>query len=360
MKLKYIIYIVIILLFGYLIYNRITKNSSTKGKESKGGVKAGIDQATSVKGIIVETQSFSNDIAVSGSIDANEQVQIRSEVSGLVRGINFSEGSNVSKGSLLIKIDDRELQAQLVQALTKEKLAKETENRAQKLLKAEAISQEEYDATLAELKSLKAQSQLISAQLSKTEIRAPFSGKIGLRNISEGAYITPTTEITNLVSVNPVKITFSVPEKYAQRVQVGTAITFNIAGNSKTYSAKVYAKEPAISVDTRSLILKAKADNDGTLLPGTFANINLPLEEIKNAILIPSEAVIPILKGKQVYLSKDGQAKSIVVKSDIRTDENILVTDGLSVGDTVITSGIMAIKEGGKVKVTIVKTKNQD
>ncbi|OAQ40674.1 efflux transporter periplasmic adaptor subunit [Pedobacter psychrophilus] len=357
MKLKHIIYIIIALLLCYLVYNRITKSSSSKGAEGK-GVKSGADQAISVKGMIVKTQTFTNDIAVSGSIDANEQVQIRSEVSGLVRKINFSEGSNVSKGSLLIKIDDSELQAQLVQALTKEKLASETENRAQKLLKAEAISQEEYDATLAEFKSLKAQSQLIRAQLARTEIRAPFSGKIGLRNISDGAYITPTTEITNLVSINPIKITFSVPEKYAQRVQVGAAITFTVAGNSKKYTAKVYAKEPGISVDTRSLVIRAKADNNGDLLPGTFANINLPLEEIKDAILIPSEAVIPILKGKQIYLSKDGKAKTIVVNSDIRTDQDILVTDGLSVGDTVIISGIMALKEGAKVKVNILKSKN--
>jgi membrane fusion protein (multidrug efflux system) len=358
MKLKYIIYLLIALLLGYLIYYRINKNSALKGVKGKGAGKANGDQATTVNGIIVKTVNFSNDIAVSGSIDANEQVQIRSEVSGLVRSINFSEGSNVNKGSLLIKIDDRELQAQLVQAYTKERLASETENRAKKLLKAEAISQEEYDATLAELKSLRAQSQLIRAQLSKTEIRAPFSGKIGLRNISNGAYITPTTEITNLVSVNPLKITFSVPEKYAQRVQLGTTITFNIAGNSKVYTAKVYAKEPAISVDTRSLIIKAKADNDGSLLPGTFANVNLPLEKISDAIMIPTEAVIPVLKGKQVYISKNGLAKSVAIKSDIRTDENILVSDGLSVGDTVIISGIMAIKEDAKVKVKIVNPKN--
>jgi membrane fusion protein (multidrug efflux system) len=358
MKLKYIIYLIIVLLLGYLIYYRIDKNSALKGVKGKGAGKASGDQATTVNGIIVKTVNFSNDIAVSGSIDANEQVQIRSEVSGFVRSINFSEGSNVSKGSLLIKIDDRELQAQLVQALTKERLASETENRAKKLLKAEAISQEEYDATLAELKSLRAQSQLIRAQLSKTEIRAPFSGKIGLRNISNGAYITPTTEITNLVSVNPLKITFSVPEKYAQRVQLGTTITFNIAGNSKVYNAKVYAKEPTISVDTRSLIIKAKADNDGSLLPGTFANVNLPLEKISDAIMIPTEAVIPVLKGKQVYISKNGLAKSVAIKSDIRTDENILVSEGLSVGDTVIISGIMAIKEDAKLKVKIVNPKN--
>ncbi|MBK0383289.1 efflux RND transporter periplasmic adaptor subunit [Pedobacter sp. SD-b] len=359
MKVKYIVYIALCLLLGYLIFNRIAKNSAKNGGV-KGAQKAGSGSITTVKGVIVKTQNFSNDISVSGSIDANEQVAIRSEVSGLVKRINFTEGSNVSKGSLLIKIDDSELQAQLVQAITKEKLASETESRAGKLLKAEAISQEEYDGTLAELKSLKAQSQLIRAQLSKTEIRAPFSGKIGLRNISEGAYITPTTNITDLVATNPLKITFSVPEKYAQRVQLGAEITFDVAGSSKTYKAKVYAKEPAISVDTRSLTIKAKANNDGSLLPGTFANVNLPLENIKDAILIPTEAVIPVLKGKQVYISKNGKAKLVDVKSDIRTDEDILVSDGLSVGDTVITSGIMAIKEGAEIKVNVNKPKNQD
>lgn len=353
MKIKYIIYAAIALLLGYLIYNRLAKGKESAGKGMAAG-KGGPAPSMNVNGVVVTTKDFSNAVSVSGTLEANEQVQIRSEISGLVRSINFSEGSSVSEGSLLLKIDDRELQAQLRQALTREKLASEIESRAKKLLKSEAISQEEYDNANAELRSLQAQTQLIRAQLSKTEVRAPFSGKIGLRAISNGAYVTPTTEIANLVNVNPLKISFSVPEKYTQRVTIGTSITFTISGTNRVFKAKVYAKEPGIDVNTRTLVLKAIAENsDGYLLPGTFANVSLPLENIKDAILIPTEAVIPVLKGKQVYISKNGLAKVVDIESSIRTERNILVSSGLSVGDTVITSGIMAIKPDAPVKVKI-------
>ncbi|MBC7653072.1 MAG: efflux RND transporter periplasmic adaptor subunit [Oligoflexus sp.] len=358
MKIKYIIYVALVLLFSYLIYNRIAKGDGTE-KPSKDASKKEGAPAISVNGIIIKTEKFSNNVDLSGTIEADEQVQIRSEGSGLIRSINFEEGSNVSKGALLVKIDDRELRAQLSQALTRERLASEIEGRAGKLLKAEAISQEEYDNTDAELKSLRAQTQLIRAQLSKTEIRAPFSGKIGLRNISTGAYVTPTTDIANLVSVNPVKISFSVPEKYTQMVKVGSEITFTVAGTGKIFKAKIYAKEPAINISTRTLLLRAKAANpEGYLLPGTFANISLSLENINDAILIPSEAVIPVLKGKQVYVSKNGKAVPVEIGSNIRTDENVLVSSGLSVGDTVIISGIMALKPDAPVKVKIIKSSN--
>ena len=354
MKIKYIIYILLTLLIGYLIFNRIKKSKEGSKNGSKMSSKEGEIPPTTVKGIIVSAQNFSDDLNVSGSIEANEQVQIRSEISGLVRSVNFKEGSNVNKGDLLIKIDDRELKAQLLQADTKVKLATQIEARAHKLLQSEAISHEEYDNASADLKLLQAQTQLIKAQLSKTEIRAPFSGRIGLRNISVGSYITPSTEIVNLLSVNPVKINFSVPEKYAQMVKMGSKISFTTAGNSQVFTAEIYAKEPAIAVETRTLILKARAsNNNGLLLPGSFANINLPLKNIENAILVPTEAVIAILKGKQVFVCKNGFAKAVEIKSEIRTDRNVLVSSGLAIGDTVLTSGIMAIKADAPVKVSI-------
>jgi membrane fusion protein (multidrug efflux system) len=355
MKIKYIIYLLIVVLLGYLIFNKINKGKEGQQKNgNKMQSKDGVTPPISVKGLIVSTQDFSNDLNVSGSIEANEQVQIRSEVAGLVRAVNFKEGSDVTKGDLLIKIDNRELKAQLLQAETKVKLAAQIETRARKLLKSEAISQEEYENANAELRLLQAQTQLIEAQLSKTEIRAPFSGRIGLTNISIGSYITPSTEIVTLLSVNPVKITFSIPEKYAQMVKIGSEISFTTAGNSEVFTAKIYAKEPAIAVATRALILKAKAQNNSRLLlPGSFANINLPLENIKDAILIPTEAVIPILKGKQVFICKNGLAKAVQITSEIRTDRNVLVSSGLAVGDTVLTSGIMAIKPDAPVSVSI-------
>lgn len=352
MKVKYIIYALLVIGLSYLIYNRVGTDSAGNTAQSN-PQKA---NQTALDAVVVTTQEYNNIVSVSGTIEADEQVQIRSEISGLVRSINFNEGSQVTKGDLLVKIDDRELQAQLTQALTKEKLAAEIEDRSSKLLKSEAISREEYDNVFAELKSLQAQTQLIRAQLSKTEIRAPFSGRIGLRSISNGAYITPTTSIANLVSVNPVKINFSIPEKYAHRVKPGTLLNFTIAGNNKSFTAKVYAIEPGIDANTRALLLRARADNsDGTLLPGTFANINLPLETISDAILIPTQAVVPVLKGKQVYMVKDGKVKDVMIVSDVRTESDVLVSSGLNVGDTVLISGLMSVTPGQPVSVNIVQ-----
>lgn len=356
MKTKHIFYITLVVLFGALVVYRLTQSKSkTAGGPGGAPGKGGAMPPTNVDGIVVKGEVFANSLAVSGSIEANEQVQIRSEVPGLVTGIYFKEGTNVRKGQLLLKINDRELQAQLSQALTKQKLAAETEYRAGELLKKEAISKEEYDVALADLRSLQSQTQLTRAQLAKTQIRAPFSGKIGLRTVSSGEYLTPNTAVANLVSINPVKITFSVPEKYAGQIKLNTEIYFNVAGSDKKYTAKVYAIEPSIDMTTRTLQLKATAANSsGELLPGSFAKIDLPLSNVSNAILIPTEAVIPILKGKKVFVSEKGKAKEVMVETGTRTDKSVLITSGLSVGDTVLTTGMMSLKPETPVKIKIV------
>lgn len=355
MKIKYIVYFFIALLLGAMVYYRLNKNKATQSQAGgRGPAGAGAGAPMKVNGIITKTEDFSNSLSVAGSIEANEQVDIRSEIPGLVTGIYFSEGSSVNKGKLLIKINDLELQAQLAQALTKQKLAQETESRAKQLLAKEAISAEEYDVALAELRSLQSQTQLIKAQLAKTQILAPFSGKIGLRSISSGEYITPSSTIARLVSTDPVKILFSIPEKYAGSVKLNTDISFTIAGSATKYSARIYAIEPGIDLATRTLQLKAKAANSkGELLPGSFAKIDLPLTSTNDAILIPTESVIPVLQGKKVYISSNGKAKEVMVETGTRTDKQILITTGLSAGDTVITTGIMAMKDGMPIKVTV-------
>lgn len=356
MKIKNIVYLILALLLVAGIVYRIKKNAEIGGGQgNKPGGKGGAGMPPAkVNGMVVGTQEFVSSLAVSGSIEADEEVQIRSEVSGLVKGIYFQEGSAVSKGQLLVKINDTELQAQLKQALSREKLAAETESRAKQLLKKEAISQEEYEVAFAELSSLKAQTELIRAQLAKTSIKAPFSGQIGLRAISNGEYLTPTTNIAKLVSSNPVKISFSIPEKYAGQIKKNTIIEFTVAGSTKTYQAKVYALEPGIETTTRSLQLKAQANNPGgELLPGSFAKINLPLQGIKDAILIPTQAIIPVLKGKKVFITDGGLAKEVMIETGPRTDKNILVLSGLKVGDTLLTSGMMSLKPEAAVKVTL-------
>lgn len=355
MKIKTISITLITLTILGLIGYRITKNSSESEKNDKKGDKK---PPLNVTAIVVSSKDFSNAISLSGSIEANENVEIRSEVSGIAEKIYFTEGTQVSKGQVLVKVNDIELRAQLSQAFTKQKLASENERRAKLLLQKEAISQEEYDIASAEFRSLKAQTQLIQAQIAKTTIRAPFSGKIGLRNISPGTYVTPTTIITKLVSSNQVKISFSIPEKYASEIDNNATIHFTIPNNTQKFTAKIYAIEPEIEVATRTLKIKAIADNSaGKLIPGTFANIELALKNIKNAIVIPTEAIVPVQDGKIVFIANNGKAKEVKIETLARTDKDVVVTSGVKSGDTILTSGIMSLKDEADIKVKVLESK---
>lgn len=353
MKIKHLVYTLLLIGIGSFIAYRVVANK-TKNEDPKD--KDGKEKPMTVTGIVVKSQTFDNTLSLSGSIEANEQVEIRSEISGIVEGIYFQEGSTVAKGQVLFKVNDIELKAQLIQAKTKEGLAGENERRAKLLLQKEAISQEEYDVARADYKSAQAQSQLINAQIYKTSVRAPFSGKIGLRAISPGTYITPSLLVAKLVNVNQLKITFSIPEKYASQVKTNVNLSFTVAGTTDTYTAKVYAIEPEVAVATRTLQVRAIAQNsNGKLLPGTFANVVLPLDIIKNAIVVPTEAIIPVQNGKKVFVANNGMAKEIMVATATRTDASILVLSGLKVSDTVLTSGVMALKNETPIKV-ILKT----
>ena len=351
MKIKYLVYTLLAVgIIGFIGY-RINSNSN-KGGDSKGP--KGQSKAMTVNGIVVKYETFDNNLSLSGSIEANEQVEIRSEVSGIVEGIYFQEGSFVNKGQVLFKVNDIELRAQLRQTATKEGLAAENERRAKLLLQKEAISQEEYDLARADLKSAQAQSQLIQAQIAKTSVRAPFSGKIGLRSISPGTYITPAILVTKLVNTGKLKITFSIPEKYANQVKTNTTIRFKVAGSEDKYTAKIYAIEPEIAVATRTLQVRAIAENkDGKLLPGTFADVDLPLDIIKDAIVVPTEAIIPVQNGKKIFITNNGLAKEIMIETATRTETSVLVLSGLKEGDTVLTNGVMALKNDDPVKVIV-------
>jgi len=351
MKIKNLIYAFLIIgIVGFIAY-RISSNKSKNDESKKSG---GKDIPTAVEGIVVKTATFDNNLALSGSVEANEQIEIRSEVSGIVEGIFFTEGSNVKKGQVLFKVNDIELRAQLRQAATKEGLASENQRRAKLLLQKEAISQEEFDIANAEFASMQAQTQLIRAQIGKTSVRAPFSGKIGLRSISPGTYLTPTILVAKLVNTGKLKITFSIPEKYASQVKSGSTIDFTVSGSDKVYSAKIYAIEPEIAVATRTLQIRAIADNvDGKLFPGTFAEVKLPLTTIKDAIVVPSQAIVPVQNGKKVFISNKGKAKEVMVEATTRTDASILILSGLKAGDTLITSGVMSLKNDAPIKVKV-------
>lgn len=350
---KIVIYLFVIALIGLIIF-RITENSS---KESAGPMNGSAKPAMTVNGIIIEPQRFSNQINLTGTIEANEMIDLRSEVSGVVQQINFQEGSQVNKGQLLIKINDIDLKAQLSQAQTRANLSAENERRARLLLQKDAISQEELDIAVAEHRSNMAQIDLVKAQIAKTAIIAPFSGKIGLRYISPGAFVTSTTPIAKLVNNQNVKITFAIPEKYASAMKPNAEIQFQISGSKELFNAKIYAVEPEVDAATRTLTVRAMAENkEEKLFPGTFANVIVPLQDIDEALLIPNEAIIPIQNGKKVFITENGKAKEVIIETSNRTEKEILVLSGLKKGDTVITSGIMALRNGAPLSVKLSKS----
>lgn len=347
MKPKHLVYFLLISGITAFIAYRIMSNRS----ESALGKKAGTGIST-VTGVIATPEKFADNLQLSGSLEANEHVELRSEIMGVVEHINFKEGTQVSKGQVLLRVNDIELRAQLSKVGTAKQLASENERRAALLLEKQAISQEDYDIASAEYKSAQAESQLIAAQLGKATIRAPFSGTIGLRYISEGTYVTPATPIATLVNTKQLKITFSIPAKYASRVKLNSDISFITSSSETEYNAKIYAVEPQIDVTTRTLKMRAIADNsEGELYPGMFASIMLPLETVNDAILVPTESLIPIQNGKMIFISEGGKAKQIKVETGSRTESSIRILSGLKAGDTILTSGVMSLKDGVPVKV---------
>ncbi len=328
------------------VFTSCNKSDSAANKKATDGK---MNQKVAANYIVINDTTLKESIVITGNIQAEESVDLRTESAGKVTKIFFSEGAKVKQGELLLKINDQELKAQYDRAKARQKLAEEQEYRQRILLKKEAISQQEYDIVFTELQSLKAETELINAQLAKTELRAPFSGQLGLRMISVGDYITPSSSITKLVKNDKVKITFSIPEKYSNSMKNNAEIIFMVEGNNRKYKANVYAIEPMIDENTRTLQVRAIANNDGELMPGSFSKVELELKEIKDAILIPNQAIIPILKGKKVYTVENGLAKEVIIETGIRNDQFIQVTSGLKVGDTLITTGIMSIKNGSKL-----------
>ncbi|QEC52256.1 membrane fusion protein (multidrug efflux system) [Anseongella ginsenosidimutans] len=352
MKFKHVVYALIILVVGFLVYRRI---SASAGNATAGGQGAGM-QTMSVNAYVVKPGSISDKIIITGSIQANEEVNIRPEAAGIITGIHFQEGKPVSKGALLLKINDSELQAQLSKALTMQKLAAEKEYRQRQLLEKGGVSKQDYDAILAELNSLKAETRLIEAQIEQTEIRAPFSGKIGLREVSLGDYVDPSTVITSLVDNNPAKIVFSAPEQYANNIPDNATINFTVKGIDKKFTANVYARGANINVGTRTLELKAMVPNDDNLLiPGSFAEVELVLTQTNNALLVPTESIIPVMNGQKAYVTRNGKAEEVMVETGIRNDSMVHITSGLKAGDTIITTGIMTLTPGVPVQLKTIQ-----
>jgi membrane fusion protein (multidrug efflux system) len=316
-------------------------------------------QILNVSGYVIRPEHFSMIVKSSGTLRPDEEVELSFETSGKIVGIKFTEGTRVKKGDLLAKINDRPLQAQLEKLQAQKKLTEEKEFRERSLLERDAISQESYDQIVTELQTIEADINLIQARISETELRAPFDGIIGLRYISEGAFTSPSTKIATLIKMSPLKIEFSIPERYASEIKMGYPLTFNVDGSNQDFRASVYAVDPKINIDTRTIVLRALYPNTNEeLKSGRYASITLVMSQIDNAISIPTEALIPEMEGEKVFLYKSGQASSSKVQTGLRTEDRIQITDGISFGDTLLITGILQLRESLPVALDTVIMNN--
>ena len=318
--------------------------------EKKEDLKAQKAPVVTVDVVQIKAGEVLRSIAIPGSVIPNEQVDIYSEVSGRIQHISFKEGQTVAKGAVLVQVDSDILKAQKAQLSVEENLAEKDEARKRSLYQSKGISLQEYEVSQSALADAKAKLDLLNVQISKATIRAPFSGKIGLRHVSEGAFISSSTLITSIVQENPVKIEFSVPEKYARNVKIGQVIQFQTDGDTRSYSGKVYAFEPRINEGTRMMTVRASLPNPGGLIAGSFVSINYDMGKEENAFMVPAGSVVPILKGQKVYVVRNGKVEEVPVEIGIRTPDKVQVIGNLKEGDQVLISGLLAVKAGMPVK----------
>ena len=321
-------------------------------KEHNAGPAAGSKNAAApVTVSVVRNQRVEAKLVVSGSVMANEEALLKPETAGKIISLEVTEGSEVEKGQLLAKLNDAALQAQLKKAQVNQSLAREKADRLKQLLEIKGVSQEEYDVAQTSLNAAAADVDLIKAQILETEIRAPFHGVVGLRNISSGNYISTQDIIATVQQIDPVKIDFAVPEKYAGQIRKGDTVEVKVEGSPKTHYAKIYALDAKIDPATRALKVRALCENaKRSLYPGAYAQVSLILRTEHSAV-VPSQAVIPELRGQKVFVVKGGIAQPVKIETGTRTDSTIEVISGLSEGDSLITGGIMGVKPKAPVKI---------
>jgi len=349
---KRILTVVIVLAIAFLLalpkLNLFKDNE--KAPDSGGPAQ---NSALQVEGYALHPTSFDNTLVITGSIFANESIELKSEASGKITMINFKEGTQVKQGDLLVQTNDEEIRALIEKQRYMQKLNKDNEYRQRQLRQKDAISEEEYENALNKLNTTISDIKLLEAQLQKTRVFAPFNGTIGLRYVSIGAYISPTTVIATLYNTSPAKIEFAVPSRYTTQISTGKKIRFTVENDtSKIFEGEVYAIEPRIDEATRTLKLRALADNsDGLLIPGQFVKIDLILSSNQDALLIPTQAVIPGQDGQKVFVVRGSKAQELSIETGTRTNLKIEVLSGLTPGDTVITTGILQLRNEMPIRV---------
>jgi membrane fusion protein, multidrug efflux system len=301
-----------------------------------------------VEVIVADNEDFSSSLEVNGTVLSNESVELHPEVSGRLTYLNVPDGGLVSAGILLAKINDADLQAQKEQLKTQLDLAEKTERRLNDLLKINGVNQADYDAALNQVNILQASVKVVDAQLDKTMIRAPFSGQLGLRQVSPGAYVTPQTVIGSLQQTDKVKIDFTVPETYAGFVKKGNKVRIQTNESEESILATIAAVEPQINSVTRNIKVRALLAT-GSILPGSF--VKVLLDQSRKAIVVPTNAIIPDAFVNQVVVIKNNKAVFTTVETGLTNASKVELIKGVEVGDSIVVSGMLFVRPDVEVKV---------
>jgi membrane fusion protein (multidrug efflux system) len=302
---------------------------------------------------VAEARPVRDTVRTVGTLAANEAVNVVAELSRRLVRVHVAEGTEVERGALMFQLDDADLRAQLGELEVRRQLAASTEQRQRALLDYDkkALSQQAYDQAVAELRTVEAQIAALRVTLAKTEIRAPFRARVGLRHVSEGAWITPDTLLTTLQDTSRIKVDFMLPERYAGAVAIGQEFSFRVEGRGEDFGGRVVAVEPVIDAGTRSLRVRGVTENpSGALFPGSFASVELSVQKEGEGILVPAQALIPSVTGHAVYVLRDGRAELREVEIGLRTRDAVEVLRGLAVGDTVLTSNLLRLRPGVRVE----------
>lgn len=319
---------------------------SNKKKDTK----RGRNDNYKVQYYVVKPTELAKSITVSGTILPNEQVDLRNEVQGRVTSVNLQEGKFVKEGTLLLQLFDDDLRAQLSKIQAQLDILEKNYRRQTELRKIDGISQADYEQSSLQIASLKADIEVQKTLIRKMKILAPFDGIIGLKNVSTGAIIPQGTTVATIRDVHKLKLDFSVPEKYAPVIKPGLNVRFSKADDETEYTASVIATEGGIQTDTRNINVRALIQKEvGMLTPGGYVNVKLELANNPEAIQIPTSAIIPNDRTNSVIVARNGKAHFVEVNTGIRSVRDIEITSGLQVGDTVITTGILFLKEGDKL-----------
>jgi membrane fusion protein (multidrug efflux system) len=351
---KIVLFVIIACFLAGMAFYPMIKKKVKKEEDTPAAARPGLfgSQAKplNINAKVIRSESLTDYIQVTGSLIPDEEVDLTFETTGKVVNIFFQEGSTVNKGQLLAKVNDKPLLAELQKLKAQIPLAEDRVYRQKALLEKDAVSKETYEQVTTELEKLHADIDLVQSRIAQTELRAPFDGIIGLRQVSEGAYASPATVVASLTKIIPLKIEFAIPERYANMIHQGTPIEFQV--DNDNYSASVYAVNSRIEKDVLQLKARAVYPNaNGRLKPGRSVSVRIKSSELRNAIIVPNESVIAEMGRDIAYVYSSGKAKLVELTKGVRTESNVQVLNGVKLGDTLIVSGIMQLRDGLPVTI---------